>query len=51
VKGAHGGKVIVDGSNILDPKTDLVSLRKKVGMVFQRPQSLPLSITKISPLV
>ena len=38
------GKVLVDGADIFDPATDLVSLRKKVGMVFQRPNPFPLSV-------
>lgn len=38
------GKVLVDDSDIYDKETDLVSLRKKVGMVFQRPNPFPLSI-------
>lgn len=38
------GKVAIDGANILDETTDLVALRKKVGMVFQRPNPFPLSI-------
>jgi len=38
------GQVIVDGRNIFDPQTDLVELRKKVGMVFQRPNPFPLSV-------
>ncbi|MDO8602279.1 MAG: phosphate ABC transporter ATP-binding protein PstB [Candidatus Omnitrophota bacterium] len=38
------GEVLVEGKNILNPGTDLVSLRKKVGMVFQRPNPFPLSI-------
>jgi len=38
------GEVILDGNNILHPGTDLVTLRKKVGMVFQRPNPFPLSI-------
>ena len=38
------GTVELDGSNILDPLTDLVALRKKIGMVFQRPNPFPLSI-------
>ncbi|MBF0122504.1 MAG: phosphate ABC transporter ATP-binding protein [Candidatus Omnitrophica bacterium] len=38
------GKVLVDGSDILGAEADLVSLRKKVGMVFQRPNPFPLSI-------
>jgi phosphate transport system ATP-binding protein len=38
------GEIIIDGSNILEPNTDLISLRKKVGMVFQRPNVFDLSI-------
>lgn len=38
------GEVIIEGNNILDPKTDLITLRKEVGMVFQRPNPFPLSI-------
>jgi phosphate transport system ATP-binding protein len=38
------GKVLVDGANMLEADADLVSLRKKVGMVFQRPNPFPLSI-------
>lgn len=38
------GKVLIDNTNILDSHTDLVVLRKKVGMVFQRPNPFPLSI-------
>jgi len=38
------GEVIIDNKNILDADMDLVALRKKVGMVFQRPNPFPLSI-------
>ena len=38
------GEVLVDGQNILGPAADLVILRKKVGMVFQRPNPFPLSV-------
>jgi len=38
------GEVLIDGENIIDEKIDLVTLRKKVGMVFQRPNPFPLSI-------
>jgi len=38
------GEVIIDEENIIDERTDLVNLRKKVGMVFQRPNPFPLSI-------
>ena len=38
------GEVTIDGENILAPGIDLLSLREKVGMVFQRPNPFPLSI-------
>jgi phosphate transport system ATP-binding protein len=38
------GKVLIDDKNIINSGTDLVVLRKKVGMVFQRPNPFPLSI-------
>lgn len=38
------GSVLVDGINVVDQHTDLVTLRKRVGMVFQRPNPFPLSI-------
>ncbi|MDP2652825.1 MAG: phosphate ABC transporter ATP-binding protein PstB [Candidatus Omnitrophota bacterium] len=40
------GDILIDGENILAPQTDLVNLRKKVGMVFQRPNPFPLSIAE-----
>jgi len=41
---ASSGRVLVDGKNILDPTTDVIALRRKVGMVFARPVVLPMSI-------
>ena len=38
------GKVLLDGEDIYDPKVDTTILRKKVGMVFQQPNPLPMSI-------
>lgn len=38
------GTVIIAGQDIYAPKMDLLKLRKKVGMVFQRPNPFPLSI-------
>jgi len=38
------GTVLIDGENIYKPGTDLLRLRKKVGMVFQRPNPFPLSV-------
>lgn len=38
------GSIMIDGDNILRPDIDLVGLRKKVGMVFQRPNPFPLTV-------
>ena len=38
------GRILIDGGNILDPQTDVIALRRKVGMVFARPVVLPMSI-------
>jgi phosphate transport system ATP-binding protein len=38
------GRVVIDGQDIYAPGTDLLDLRKKVGMVFQRPNPFPLSV-------
>ncbi len=38
------GSVLLDGQDIYAPGTDLLELRKKVGMVFQRPNPFPLSV-------
>jgi phosphate transport system ATP-binding protein len=38
------GRVIIEGNDIFAPGIDLLSLREKVGMVFQRPNPFPLSV-------
>jgi phosphate transport system ATP-binding protein len=38
------GQMQVDGLEVLSPKTNVMELRKKVGMVFQRPIPFPMSI-------
>jgi phosphate transport system ATP-binding protein len=38
------GKIILDNKNIYDPDVDVVDLRKRVGMVFQKPNPFPMSI-------
>jgi len=38
------GELYLDNENILDKKTDVVPLRAKVGMVFQKPNPFPKSI-------
>ncbi len=38
------GEVLVDGENILDHAVDPVTLRARIGMVFQKPTPFPMSI-------
>jgi phosphate transport system ATP-binding protein len=40
----HSGAVNVLGENIYAPDVELVQVRKQIGMVFQRPNPLPISI-------
>ena len=45
IPGAHvQGAVNLDGENIMDPDVSVVELRRRVGMVFQRPNPFPMSI-------
>jgi phosphate transport system ATP-binding protein len=39
-----GGRVLVDGVDIYDPGTEVTEVRKKMGLLSQRPQALPMSI-------
>jgi len=38
------GRILFNGVDILDPGTDVIELRRKIGIVFSRPITLPLSI-------
>ncbi|MBP6178065.1 MAG: phosphate ABC transporter ATP-binding protein [Anaerolineales bacterium] len=38
------GKILLKGEDIYDPKMDVVNLRQRVGMVFQKPNPFPQSI-------
>jgi len=38
------GEVLLDGENILSPSVDVIELRRKVGMIFQKPTPFPMSI-------
>jgi phosphate transport system ATP-binding protein len=38
------GQVLLDGQDIYAPGTDVVDLRRRVGMVFQRPNPFPQSV-------
>jgi phosphate transport system ATP-binding protein len=38
------GRILVDGENIFDPGTEVTHVRKKMGLLSQRPFPLPMSI-------
>jgi phosphate transport system ATP-binding protein len=38
------GKVLVDNENIYDPNVEITEIRKKMGLLSQRPYPLPMSI-------
>ncbi len=38
------GEILLDGANILDPRYDIMELRRKVGMIFQKPTPFPMSV-------
>lgn len=38
------GRVILNGKNIYDPDVDVVDIRQRVGMVFQKPNPFPMSV-------
>ena len=40
----HSGEVLLGDRSIWDPRVDLMSLRRRVGMLFQRPNPFPMSI-------
>ena len=35
---------MLDGANILDPGYDIMELRRKIGMIFQKPTPFPMSV-------
>jgi phosphate transport system ATP-binding protein len=38
------GEVLLDGQNVLDSNCDILELRRKVGMIFQKPTPFPMSV-------
>ncbi len=38
------GAVYLDGVNILSPEVDVIELRRRIGMIFQKPTPFPMSI-------
>lgn len=43
-KNKYEGEIALDGSNILSNGIDLIDLRSRIGMVFQKPTPFPMSI-------
>lgn len=45
ISGAHAkGQILFDNFNLLDTKVDAVEIRRRIGMVFQKPNPFPKSI-------
>ena len=40
----QSGRITLDGQDIYAPETDVIALRRRVGMVFARPVPLPMTI-------
>ncbi|MHB9029423.1 MAG: phosphate ABC transporter ATP-binding protein PstB [Candidatus Latescibacterota bacterium] len=38
------GEILLDGVNVLSPQVDIIELRRKVGMIFQKPTPFPMSV-------
>lgn len=38
------GKILIDNEDVFDKKTDIINIRKKLGLLAQRPTPLPMSI-------
>ncbi len=38
------GEVIMDGENILSPDMDILDLRRRIGMIFQKPTPFPMTV-------
>ena len=41
---SHSGTILLDGMDIYDPRVNLTHVRRRVGMVFDLPTPLPMSI-------
>ncbi len=42
----YEGEILFEGRNILSDREDLISLRSRIGMVFQKPTPFPMSIAE-----
>ncbi|MCA9104542.1 MAG: phosphate ABC transporter ATP-binding protein [Planctomycetales bacterium] len=43
---AVSGRILLRGQDLLDSRTDLIALRRRVGMVFQKPNPFPTTIRR-----
>jgi phosphate transport system ATP-binding protein len=43
-KNRYEGEILFEGNNILEKTTDLINLRSRIGMVFQKPTPFPMTI-------
>ena len=41
---SHSGDITINGHSIYDPMQDVIALRRRVGMVFQKSNPFPKSI-------
>jgi phosphate transport system ATP-binding protein len=47
VPGAEvGGRIQFEENDVLDPKLDVLALRRRIGMIFQKPNPFPLSVRR-----
>lgn len=47
IAGCHvSGRIMVDNIDVLAPSTDVIQLRRRIGMIFQKPNPFPLSIRR-----
>ena len=40
------GRILLEGTDVLHPNTDIIALRRRVGLIFQKPNPFPFSIWK-----
>lgn len=38
------GQVLLDGEDLLSPDVDLIELRRRIGMIFQKPTPFPMTV-------
>ena len=47
IAGCHvSGRIMIDNLDVLAPSTNVIQLRRRIGMIFQKPNPFPLSIRK-----